>query len=107
MLSYQWILLPTLRVAHGVNWNGHELSKHLEDLEKLDETLLWAIARMYALKQRQKSFYDAKVKTKELKLGNLVLAYTLKQRASKLKKQEMDPYACLYKWCPASSKPRW
>ena len=41
---------------------------------------------MDALKCRKKSFYDAKIKTKELKVNNLVLAYTLKQHASKLKK---------------------
>ena len=47
---------------------------------------------MYALKRRQKSFHDARNKTKELKKGNLVLAYTLKQHASKLKKRGMGPY---------------
>ena len=47
---------------------------------------------MYALKHRQKSFYDDKVKTKELKLGDLVLAYTLKHHASKLKKWGLGPY---------------
>ena len=85
-------LLPTLRVAQALEWTGHELSKQLEDLEKLDETRLWAVDGMYALKRRQKSFYDAKIKTKELKKGDLVLAYTLKQHTSKLKKQGMGPY---------------
>ena len=68
------------------------MSECLEDLERLDETCLQAIARMYALKRRKNIFYDAKVKTKELKPDNLVLAYTLKQHASKLKKQGMGPY---------------
>ena len=47
---------------------------------------------MYTLKRRQKSFFDAKIKTKELQKGDLVLAYTLKQHASKLKKRGMGPY---------------
>ena len=51
-----------------------------------------AIDGMYTFKHRQKSFYDAKIKTKELKLGDLVLAYTLKQHTSKLKKRGMGPY---------------
>ena len=61
--------------------------ERLDELERLDETCLRAIASMYALKCRQKSFHDAKIKTKELQVGNLVLAYTLKQHTSKLKKQ--------------------
>ena len=71
-------LLPTLRVAQTLEWTGHKLSKRLEDLEKLDETCLRAIDGMYAIKRRQKSFFDAKIKTKELQKGDLVLAYTLK-----------------------------
>ena len=47
---------------------------------------------MYALKHRQKSFHNAKIKTKEFKKGDLVLAYTLKQHASKLKKRGLGPY---------------
>ena len=62
------------------------------DLERLDETRLRATVGMYDFKCRQKSFYDAKVKTKELKPGDLVLAYTLKQHASKFKKRGMGPY---------------
>ena len=70
-------LLPTLRVATKLEWTGHELSKRLEDLENLDETRFRAVMGMYALKQRQKSFHDAKIKTKEFQKGDLVLAYTL------------------------------
>ena len=53
-------LLPTLRVAQTLNWNGHELSERLEDLEKLDKTCLQTVDGMYTLKLRKKSFYDAK-----------------------------------------------
>ena len=34
------LLIPTLRVAKELEWNGHEFSKRLEDLEKLDEVRL-------------------------------------------------------------------
>ena len=50
------------------------------------------IFNVYALKRRQKSFFHAKIKTKELQKGDLVLAYTLKHHASKLKKHGMGPY---------------
>ena len=71
-------LLPTLRVAQSLNWTGHKLLKRLKALEQLDETHLQVVDGMSALKHMQKSFYDAKIKTKELKPGHLVLAYTLK-----------------------------
>ena len=57
-------LLPTLRVAKDLEWTGHELSERLDDLEKLDEVRLRAVIGMYALKRRQKSFHDARIKTK-------------------------------------------
>ena len=47
---------------------------------------------MYAQKRRQKKFHDAHVKNKEFKIGDLVLVYTLKQHASKLKKRGNGPY---------------
>ena len=30
-------LIPTLRVARELEWNGHELSNRLEELKQLDE----------------------------------------------------------------------
>ena len=45
-------LLPTLWVAQSVNRIGHELFEWLEDLERLDETCLQMVTRMYALKHR-------------------------------------------------------
>ena len=91
MQSYKF-LLPTLRVAKNLEWTGHELSDRLDNLEKLDEVRLRAVIGMYALKRRQKSFHDARIKTKEFTKGDLVLAYTLKQHASKLKKRGLGPY---------------
>ena len=41
-------LIPTLRVAKELEWTGHELSERLDDLEKLDEFWLRAVAGMYA-----------------------------------------------------------
>ena len=84
-------LILTLRVAKELEWNGHEFSKRLDKLEKLDETRLRAVAGMYAQKRRQKKFHDAHVKNKEFKVGDLVLC-TLKQHTSKLKKCGNGPY---------------
>ena len=53
--------IPTLRIAQQLEWTGHELSGRLDQLEQLDETRLRAVAGMYALKRRQKQFYDQKI----------------------------------------------
>ena len=47
-------LIPTLRVAKELSWNGHKLFERLEDLKKLDKTRLMAVGHMYAQKRRQK-----------------------------------------------------
>ena len=47
---------------------------------------------MYAQKRRKKQFHDAHVINKDFQIGDLVLAYTLKQHTSKLKKRGMGPY---------------
>ena len=85
-------LIPTLRIAKQLEWTGHELSSRIDDLEKLDELRLKAVASMYANKRRQKEFFDKHVRTKEFAIGDYVLVYTLKQHAQKLKKQGMGPY---------------
>ena len=85
-------LIPTLGVAKELKWTGHELSKRLDKLEKLDETHLAAVHGMYALKRRQKKFHDSHISTKEFKLGDLVLLFTLKQFVSKFTKQGQGPY---------------
>ena len=43
-------LVPTLRVAKSLEWTGHELSERVEQLEKLDETRLFALIGMYVEK---------------------------------------------------------
>lgn len=85
-------LLPTLRVAQQLEWTGHELSNRLDDLEKLGETRLRAVAAIYAQKRRMKEFHDRHVKSKEFSPGDYVLVYTLKQKTKKLKKRGMGPF---------------
>ena len=85
-------LIPTLRVARQLEWTGHELSERVEDIAKLDEFRMRAVAGMYAQKRRLKQFHDSHVINKQFQKGDLVLAYTLKQHTSKLKKRGMGPY---------------
>ena len=85
-------LLPTLRVAKKLEWSRHEFSERLDDLDKLDETRLKVVMRIYANKCMQKVFYDRLVKNKELQDGDVVLAYKLKEHTSKLQKRKMEPY---------------
>ena len=71
---------------------GHELSERVDELEKLDETRLLAIARMYAEKCRRKHWHDQNIKTNRFQQGDLVLLYTLKKHKCKLKKRGLGPF---------------
>ena len=85
-------LMPTLRIANELEWNGHELSDRVNELEKLGELCLKIVAALLALKRRQKEFFDMHVKPKKIKVGDYVLIYTLKQHAKKLKKRGMGSF---------------
>ena len=85
-------LVPTLRVAKELEWTGHELSSRVDELEKLDETWLLAIAGMYAEKRRRKQWPDQNIKAQRFKEGDLVLLYTLKKHKRKLKKRGLGPF---------------
>lgn len=76
-------LIPTPWVAQKLEWNGHEFSKRLDEVENLDEIRLRAVSGMYTLKPRQKSFHDNHIETKEFQRGALILACRLKQHTSK------------------------
>ena len=88
-------LIPTLRVAKSLEWTGHELSDRIEQLEKLDETRLFALIGMYAEKRRRKHWHDQYVKTNRFQEGDLVLLYTLRKHKRKLKKQGLGPFVIL------------
>ncbi|MCO5571124.1 hypothetical protein L7F22_024856 [Adiantum nelumboides] len=85
-------LLPTLRVARDLESTRHELSERLEDLEKLDEQRLTAVAHIYAQKRKRKQFFDSHLLTKIFKKGDLVLVYSLKQHIPKSKKKGNGPF---------------
>ena len=85
-------LVPTLWAAQEIGWMRHNLSNRVEELEKLDETRLVAIAGMYALKRRQKQYHDHHIITKRFKLGDLVLVFTVKKLVAKLSKRGKVPY---------------
>ena len=79
-------------MAKELESTRHELSNRLTELEQLDEFCLRVVAGMYAQKRRLKKFHDAHIINKEFKKGDLVLAYTLKQHTSNLKKHGMGPF---------------
>ena len=85
-------LIPTLRVAKQLEWQGHEFSARLEDLEKLDEDRRLAVMGIYAKKRRQKRWHDQHVKTGRFRKGDLVLLYTLKKLKRKLKMRDLGPF---------------
>ena len=59
--------VPTLRVEKSLEWMGHELSKRVEQLEKLVETQLFALIGMYVEKRCCKHWHDQYVKTNQFK----------------------------------------
>ncbi|MCO5593608.1 hypothetical protein L7F22_047623 [Adiantum nelumboides] len=85
-------LISTLWVAKDLEWTGHELTRQIEILEKLDETILRAVASIYAQKRNMKSFFDQHVINKEFATRDYVLMYTLKQHSKKLKKRGNGHY---------------
>ena len=85
-------LIPTLRVAKQMEWTGHELSKRIDDLERLDEDRQITVLGIYAEKRRMKNWHDTHVKMGRFKKGDLVLLYTLKKLKRKLKMQGLGPF---------------
>lgn len=77
-------LIPNLCVAQKLEWTGHELFEHIDELEKLDETRLKAVADMYALKRRQKQFHDDHIVTKIILFEQLGLGLYAKGVCNKV-----------------------
>ena len=84
-------LVPTLRVAHDLEWTGHELFARIDELEALDESRPLALVGMYAEKRRRKQWFDKNLKDRNFAVGDLVLLYTLKKNRRKLKKRGLGP----------------
>ena len=60
-------------------------------MEKLDETRLAAVVGMYVLKRRKKQFHNHHILTKEFRVGDLVLVFTLKEFEAKFTKRGRGP----------------
>lgn len=85
-------LVLTLRIAHDLEWTGHELSVRIDELKALDESRLLALVGMYAEKRRRKQWFDKNLKDQNFAIGDLALLYTLKKNKCKLKKRRLGPY---------------
>ncbi|MCO5577321.1 hypothetical protein L7F22_031149 [Adiantum nelumboides] len=85
-------LLPTLRVAAELQWDGHAMSNGMNELEHLDERRLTAIHAMYVEKRRRKAWHDKNLRVQEFKEGDLVLLYSLKKDKRKLTPRCLGPY---------------
>ena len=56
------ILCSYLRVAKALEWIGHALSKRVDELEKVDESRLLTIVRMYAKRHWARYWHDKNIK---------------------------------------------
>lgn len=68
------ILLPTLWVAKDLERIGHELSKWIDELERLDETRLIDIIKVYAKKTSLQTMVQSKHKERKDLSGQLSVA---------------------------------
>ena len=88
-------LMPTLRTAATLHWDGHALSNRLLELQNLDETRLTAVHAMYVEKRRRKAWHDRDLRLQDFKEGDLVLLYSLKKDKRKLTPRGLGPYVIM------------
>ena len=69
-------IMPTLRVATELQWDGLAMSNRLAELNHLDERRLTAVYAMYVEKRRRKAWHDKNLRLQGFKEGDLVLLYT-------------------------------
>ena len=76
-------LMPTLRTAAALHWDGHAMPHRLSELQHLDETRLTAVHAMYVEKRKCKAWHNKNLQLQEFKEGDLVLVYSLKKKDGK------------------------
>ena len=84
-------LMPTLRTAATLHWDGHALSHRLSKLQHLDETRLTVVHAMFVEKRRRKAWHNKNLRLQEFKEGDLVLLYSLKKDKQKLTPKGLGP----------------
>ena len=85
-------VIPSLRVATQEGWNGNPLVERLCILERLDEERQLAVYNALVEKDRRKKWFDRHLKNKDIKVGDKVLMYGVRNEKKKLKYAGKGPY---------------
>ncbi|MCO5567076.1 hypothetical protein L7F22_020761 [Adiantum nelumboides] len=85
-------VIPSLRVASQEGWDGNPLVERLYILERLEEERQLAVYNGLIEKNRRKKWFDCHLKDKDIKVGDKVLMYGVRNEKKKLKYAGKGPY---------------
>ncbi|MCO5610456.1 hypothetical protein L7F22_064694 [Adiantum nelumboides] len=85
-------VIPSLCVASQEGWDGNPLVERLYILERLEEERQLAVYNALIEKDRRKKWFDRHLKNKDIKVGNKVLMYGVRNKKKKLKYAGKGPY---------------
>ncbi|MCO5600411.1 hypothetical protein L7F22_054523 [Adiantum nelumboides] len=78
-------VIPSLRVASQEGWDGNPFVERLYILERLEEERQLAVYNALIEKDRRKKWFDRHLKDKDIKVGDKVLMYGVRNKKKKLK----------------------
>ncbi|MCO5609650.1 hypothetical protein L7F22_063880 [Adiantum nelumboides] len=85
-------VIPSLRVASQEVRDGNPLVERLYILERLEEERQLAVYNALIEKDRRKKWFDRHLKDKDIKVGDKVLMYGVRNEKKKLKYAGKGPY---------------
>ncbi|MCO5557534.1 hypothetical protein L7F22_011100 [Adiantum nelumboides] len=85
-------VIPSLRVASQEGWDGNPLVERLYILERLEEERQLAVYNALIENDRRKKWFDRHLKDKDIKVGDKVLMYGVRNEKKKLKYAGKGPY---------------
>ncbi|MCO5575069.1 hypothetical protein L7F22_028866 [Adiantum nelumboides] len=85
-------VIPSLRVASQESWDGNLLVERLYILEHLEEGRQLAVYNALIEKDKRKKWFDRHLKDKDIKVGDKVLMYGVRNEKKKLKYAGKGPY---------------
>ncbi|MCO5581925.1 hypothetical protein L7F22_035814 [Adiantum nelumboides] len=85
-------VIPSLRVASQEGWDGNPLVERLYILKRLEEERQLAVYNALIEKDRRKKWFDHHLKDKDIKVGDKVLMYGVRNEKKKLKYAGKGPY---------------
>ncbi|MCO5564752.1 hypothetical protein L7F22_018420 [Adiantum nelumboides] len=91
VMPWEFVIL-SLRVASQEGWDGNPLVERLYILERLEEERQLEVYNALIEKDRRKKWFDRHLKNKDIKVGDKVLMYGVRNEKKKLKYADKGPY---------------